>query len=73
MKAPTTALEPGSVDELCDPDVPVERAVSTADEWARRIPADTFRHTEAQPRQDVNTRLDRTVGRLTQPTTAGGW
>ena len=54
---PATALAVGLVDELCDQDALLERAVAVADTLAV-IRADAFRHTKAQVREEVNARLD---------------
>lgn len=54
---PATALALGLVDELCDRDALAERAMAAADTLAG-IPADAFRHTKAQVREEVTARLD---------------
>jgi enoyl-CoA hydratase len=54
---PAAALELGLVDELAEPDALLERAVAVAGGLAAAIPADAFRHTKAQLRQEVNERL----------------
>lgn len=67
--ASSVAAALGLVDELCDGGVLGERAVAVADEWARRIPADAFRHTKAQLRTELNARVDR----LTDAATVDLW
>lgn len=55
---PPAALALGLVDELCDQDALLDRAMAVADRMATDIPADTFRYTKAQVRQEANERLD---------------
>ncbi|GAA4613619.1 enoyl-CoA hydratase/isomerase family protein [Actinoallomurus liliacearum] len=66
---PDAALALGLVDELTDPDALVDEAVAVAGRTATDIPADTFRYTKAQLRQEVNERLDR----VAEPTTVELW
>jgi enoyl-CoA hydratase len=55
---PRAALALGLVDELSASDALLDQAVATATRMATGIPADTFRHTKRQLRQQVNDRLD---------------
>jgi enoyl-CoA hydratase len=66
---PEAALSLGLVDELAEPDVLLDRAVATADRMAAGIPADAFRYTKAQFRQEITERLDR----VTEATTVELW
>ncbi|WP_327586419.1 enoyl-CoA hydratase/isomerase family protein [Nonomuraea sp. NBC_00507] len=62
---PDAALALGLVDELSDPDALLDHAMAVAGRMATDIPADTFRCTKAQLRQEVNERLDRVTERAT--------
>ncbi|MEU4766394.1 enoyl-CoA hydratase/isomerase family protein [Actinosynnema sp. NPDC023794] len=62
---PEAALALGLVTESCDPDVLLERALTAAGALAGGVPADTFRHTKAQVRDEVNARLDRATDAAT--------
>ncbi|MCO5992247.1 enoyl-CoA hydratase/isomerase family protein [Actinoallomurus rhizosphaericola] len=66
---PDEALALGLVDELSDPDALVDRALAVADRMATDVPADTFRYTKAQFRQEANERLDR----VAEPATVELW
>ncbi len=54
---PGEALERGFVDEVVEPDRLIDRAVAEARRLATAIPADTFRMTKRQLRQDVADRV----------------
>ncbi|TMR89841.1 enoyl-CoA hydratase/isomerase family protein [Nonomuraea basaltis] len=66
---PEAALALGLVDELSDPDALLDHAMAVAGRMATDIPADTFRCTKTQLRQEVNERLDR----VTEPATVELW
>ncbi|WP_433472432.1 enoyl-CoA hydratase/isomerase family protein [Spirillospora sp. CA-142024] len=66
---PEAALALGLVDELSEPDALLDRALAVAGRMAADIPADTFRHTKAQVRQEANERLDR----IAEPATVELW
>jgi enoyl-CoA hydratase/carnithine racemase len=66
---PEAALSLGLADELSDPTGLLDRAVAVAGRMATDIPADTFRHTKAQLREEINERLDR----VTEATTVKLW
>jgi enoyl-CoA hydratase len=66
---PEAALALGLVDELSDLDALLNQAVAVAGTMTTVIPADTFRYTKAQLRQEVNERLDR----LAEPAVVELW
>jgi enoyl-CoA hydratase len=77
---PRQALERGFVDEVTEPVRLVDRAVAEALRLATAIPADTFRTTKRQLRQEVNERIarhradsDGEVTRLWEERSADGW
>lgn len=77
---PGEALQRGFVDEVIEPDRLMDRAVSEARRLATAIPADTYRMTKRQLRQEVIDRIaghgpdgDAEATRLWERRAADGW